>query len=80
MEGESRTSFSDHKRRQPDRKDRICQKFSLINPAFEFLTGETLFLFDEIQDCINCATSLKAFKADGRFDFRAGVEDIFRYI
>lgn len=49
MEGESKTSSSDHKRRQTDRKDRICQKFSLINPAFEFLPGETLFFFDEIQ-------------------------------
>lgn len=46
----------------------IIKNISLINPALEFLPGETLLFFDEIQDCINCATSLKAFKIDGRYD------------
>ena len=27
-----------------------------------------MIFFDEIQECINCATSLKAFKLDGRYD------------
>ena len=27
-----------------------------------------MFFFDEIQDCINCATALKSFRQDGRFD------------
>lgn len=48
--------------------DIIIKNISLINPQLEFFPGETLFFFDEIQDCINCATSLKAFKLDGRFD------------
>lgn len=48
--------------------DTILRAISLINPDFEFIEGETLIFFDEIQDCINCATSLKAFKIDGRFD------------
>ncbi len=48
--------------------DTIIKNISLKNPEFEFPAGETLFFFDEIQDCINCATSLKAFKTDGRFD------------
>lgn len=48
--------------------DTILKNISLINPDFEFIPGETLIFFDEIQDCINCATSLKSFKIDGRFD------------
>ncbi|MBQ9848212.1 MAG: ATP-binding protein [Clostridia bacterium] len=48
--------------------DTIIKNISLINPKFEFIPGETLIFFDEIQDCINCATSLKAFKIDGRYD------------
>ena len=48
--------------------DTILKNISLINPDFEFPDGNTLIFFDEIQDCINCATSLKAFMLDGRFD------------
>ena len=48
--------------------DTIIKNISLINPDFEFPAGETLIFFDELQDCINCATSLKAFKIDGRYD------------
>lgn len=48
--------------------DTILKHISLINPDFEFPVGETLIFFDEIQDCINCATSLKSFKMDGRYD------------
>ena len=48
--------------------DTILKNISLKNPSFEFVPGETLIFFDEIQDCINCATSLKAFREDGRYD------------
>ena len=48
--------------------DTILKNISLINPDFEFIERKTLIFFDEIQDCINCATSLKSFKTDGRFD------------
>ena len=48
--------------------DRIIRNISLINPEFQFIENETLFFFDEIQDCINCATSLKSFQIDGRYD------------
>ena len=48
--------------------DTILRKISLRNTSFEFIPGETLIFFDELQDCINCATSLKAFNKDGRFD------------
>lgn len=48
--------------------DTIIKNISLINPNFEFIPGNTLIFFDEIQDCINCATSLKSFNQDRRYD------------
>lgn len=48
--------------------DTILKSISLKNPDFEFIAGQTLIFFDEMQACANCATSLKAFKQDGRFD------------
>ncbi len=48
--------------------DRIIRNISLINPEFEFIPHETLLFFDELQACVNCATSLKAFRLDGRYD------------
>ena len=48
--------------------DTIIKNISLMNPDFKFIEGETLIFFDEIQDCINCATSLKSFQLDGRYD------------
>lgn len=46
----------------------IIKNISLKNPKLKFIPYKTLIFFDEIQDCINCATSLKFFKLDGRFD------------
>ena len=48
--------------------DTILKNISLKRPDYEFIEGETLIFFDELQACINCATSLKSFKMDGRFD------------
>ena len=48
--------------------DTVIKNISLKNPSFEFVPGETLIFFDEIQDCINCATALKSFREDGRYD------------
>lgn len=48
--------------------DTILRNISLINPDFMFIPNETLIFFDELQACPNCATSLKSFKMDGRFD------------
>lgn len=48
--------------------DTILKNISLKNPFLEFTPHKTLFFFDEIQNCINCATALKSFKIDGRFD------------
>jgi uncharacterized protein len=48
--------------------DTILSNISIINNNFKFVPGETLIFFDEIQDCINAATSLKSFNIDKRFD------------
>ncbi|MBR1947124.1 MAG: ATP-binding protein [Bacteroidaceae bacterium] len=48
--------------------DAILKNISLLNPEIKFVPGETIFFFDELQACPNCATSLKFFKIDGRFD------------
>lgn len=48
--------------------DRIINNISFINPDFEFIPNQTLLFFDELQACPNCATSLKFFKIDGRYD------------
>ena len=37
-------------------------------PKSEFVPGKTLIIFEEIGDCPNARTSLKAFAEDGRYD------------
>lgn len=46
----------------------IIKNISAINPHFEYIPGNTLFFFDELQECPNCATCLKSFFLDGRYD------------
>ena len=48
--------------------DTILRNISLRAPQLEFVPGKTLIFFDELQACVNCATSLKSFKQDGRYD------------
>jgi len=48
--------------------DTIIKNITLINPSLKLEPGETLFFFDELQECPDCATSLKSFKIDGRYD------------
>ena len=48
--------------------DKIIENISLKNPNLIIEPYNTLIFFDEIQDCLNCATSLKSFKLDGRYD------------
>ena len=48
--------------------DKILENISFKDPSLEFIPGKTLIFFDEIQKCVNAATSLKSFKLDGRFD------------
>ena len=48
--------------------DSIIKNISLLNPDYEFVANDTLLFFDELQACPNCATALKFFKIDGRYD------------
>lgn len=48
--------------------DAVIKNISLLNPNHVFVPGKTIFFFDELQACPDCATSLKFFKTDGRFD------------
>ena len=48
--------------------DTIIRNITLKKPNLEFTEGETLIFFDELQACPDCATSLKFFKQDGRYD------------
>ncbi len=48
--------------------ENIIRNISLLNPSLQFVPGDTLIFFDELQACPNCATSLKFFKLDGRYD------------
>jgi hypothetical protein len=48
--------------------DSILKSMSMLNPEHKFIPGDTILFFDELQACPNCATSLKFFKLDGRFD------------
>ena len=46
----------------------IIKNITLHDPSIEVIPNETLIFFDELQDCINCATSLKSFNQDKRYD------------
>ena len=48
--------------------DSIIKNISLLDPSIVFEPGNTLFFFDELQACPDCATSLKSFNLDGRYD------------
>lgn len=48
--------------------DRVIKDITLKNNNCKFIPNETLIFFDEIQEYPSCATSLKAFREDGRFD------------
>ncbi len=46
----------------------IVASISLIDPSKQFIPGETLVFFDELQEFPEIATALKFFMTDGRFD------------
>lgn len=48
--------------------DTLLSGMSLMLKETQFLPGQTLLFFDEIQSCPNARTSLKAFAQDGRYD------------
>ena len=46
----------------------ITKNITFIDPSLQFVPGKTLIFFDELQDLPECATSLKSFCMDGRYD------------
>ncbi len=46
----------------------VIKKITFIDPMKEFIPGETVIIFDEIQENPDIATTLKAFREDGRYD------------
>ena len=48
--------------------DTIIKNISLLDPSLKFVPFKTLLFFDELQKCPDCATSLKSFCLDGRYD------------
>ena len=48
--------------------DAIIKNISLLEPSWKFIPNKTLIFFDELQKCPDCATSLKSFNEDRRYD------------
>ncbi len=48
--------------------ENIIKNLTLINPQFKIISNDTVFIFDELQEYPDLATSLKSFKLDGRYD------------
>jgi len=48
--------------------DQIIKNITVLEPSWKIIPNKTLLFFDELQKCPNCATSLKSFCQDGRFD------------
>ena len=48
--------------------DNIIKNITLKMPELELAEHNTLIFFDEMQECVSTATSLKAFREDGRYD------------
>ena len=48
--------------------DTIIKNISLLEPSWKFIPHKTLIFFDELQKCPDCATSLKSFCLDDRYD------------
>lgn len=46
----------------------IIKNISLLEPSWRFIPYKTLIFFDELQKCPDCATSLKSFCQDKRYD------------
>lgn len=46
----------------------IIKNITLIDPSKKFIENDTLIIFDELQEYPDIATSLKAFKIDGKYD------------
>lgn len=48
--------------------ENIIKNITLIDPSKKFIENDTIIIFDELQEYPDIATSLKAFKIDGKYD------------
>ena len=48
--------------------NQIIKNITVLEPSWKIIPHKTLLFFDELQKCPDCATSLKSFCQDGRFD------------
>lgn len=48
--------------------DEIVKEITLRRPEIEVIPYDTLIFFDEMQECVSTATSLKSFREDGKYD------------
>lgn len=48
--------------------NQIIKNITVLEPSWMIIPHKTLLFFDELQKCPDCATSLKSFCQDGRFD------------
>lgn len=48
--------------------DSIVKNITLLDPSKDFIAGDTLIVFDELQEFPDIATALKSFCIDGRYD------------
>lgn len=48
--------------------NKIIKNITLKLPDIDLIPNDTLIFFDEMQECVSTATSLKAFREDGRYD------------
>ena len=48
--------------------DQIIKNITILEPSWKVIPHKTLLFFDELQKCPDCATSLKSFCQDRRFD------------
>ena len=48
--------------------ENIIKQISMVNPKLNFVENETLIFFDELQACPNCATCLKFFALEHKYD------------
>lgn len=46
----------------------IIKNISMIDASKKFIAGDTVIIFDELQEFPDIATALKSFRIDGRFD------------
>ena len=51
--------------------DNIIRDLSASFTNFKFVPNETVFIFDELQECANARSAIKPFMIDGRFDIVA---------